>query len=256
MEDNPLTLEITTHVLNSFGLKVTAVLNAKKALEVLDAQSFDLILLDWKLPDLVGLDLVEAIEKHNQNFDHLIIFTGYDADYLSTGLSYQVVNKPLIKQDLVRVISNCFSGNSGEVEEREGNEEAVSEHIQDYSHLKILLVEDNEINTLIALDILHEMKIQVECATTGFQAVDKVKEGEFDMVLMDIQMPEMDGMEATKIIRESKTDKQLPIIALTANVLREEVQIYLDVGMNHHIGKPFERKELESVIKMLGNKLA
>jgi signal transduction histidine kinase/CheY-like chemotaxis protein len=251
VEDNPLTLEITTKVLKAMGLKVTAVPDAHQALEALKEQEFDLVLLDWKLPDMVGLELVEAIEKRKSHYQHLIIFTGYDADYLSTGLSYPVINKPLIKQDLVLLLANCFDEDGADRSDQKEKDDTPLELAQDYSYLRILLVEDNEINTMVALDVLTGMGINVECATTGLQAVEKARNEEFDLILMDIQMPEMDGMEATRIIREFKDAQRLPIIALTANVLREEVQAYLDVGMNHHLGKPFERKELEAVIKKL-----
>ena len=248
VEDNPITLDITSKVLGAIGFKVTAVANGKSALRELTDKHFDLVLLDWKLPDIFGLELVEAVERFKEHFHHLIIFTGYDADYISTGLSYPVVNKPLIKQDLIQTITNCLDEKDNI--EPIPHEEPI-ETLNSYAHLKVLLVEDNEINTMVALDVLNEMNIQVECATTGLQAVEKVKESEFDLVLMDIQMPEMDGMEATKIIRQFKDASQLPIVALTANVLHDEVQLYMEIGMNHHLGKPFERKELEMAIKKL-----
>ena len=248
VEDNPITLEITSKVLSSIGFKVVEVANGSSALRELTDRHFDLVLLDWKLPDLFGLELVEAIEKSKEHFDHLIVFTGYDADYISTGLSYPVINKPLIKQDLILTITSCLNekDNIKPYQHEEPIEELIS-----YAHLRVLLVEDNEINTMVALDVLTEMNIQVECAITGLQAVEKAKLSEFDLILMDIQMPEMDGMEATKIIRQFKDAKQLPIVALTANVLHDEVQLYMEIGMNHHLGKPFERQELEKVIKKL-----
>ena len=248
VEDNPITLEITSKVLSAIGFKVTAVADGSSALLELKGKHFDLILLDWKLPDLFGLELVEAIEKFKEHFHHLIIFTGYDADYISTGLSYPVINKPLIKQDLIQTITNCLNEKDNLAPIT--HEESI-ETLNSYAHLRVLLVEDNEINTMVALDVLNEMNIQVECATTGLQAVEKARQSEFDLILMDIQMPEMDGMEATKIIRQFKDAKQLPIVALTANVLHDEVELYMEIGMNHHLGKPFERKELEMVIKKL-----
>ncbi len=248
VEDNRITLEITSNLLISIGFKVTAVVNAKKAFSELKKGNFDLVLLDWKLPDLVGLELVEVIEKYSEHYQQLVIFTGYDADYLSTGLSYPVINKPVIQQDLVQVFQRCFNG---EADFNQKQEDSGIKVLKDYSHMRVLLVEDNEINTMVALDVLDEMNIQVECATTGLQAVDKARNSEFDLILMDIQIPEMDGMEATKVIRQFKGARQLPIVALTANVLPKEIQAYMDTGMNDHLGKPFERKELEVIIEKL-----
>ena len=123
--------------------------------------------------------------------------------------------------------------------------------MEQYSHIRILLVEDNEINILVAMDVLESLGVNVDCAKNGLEAVEHARSFEYDLVLMDIQMPEMDGMEATIEIRKLKTSDELPIVALTANVLKDEVAHYMSIGMNGHIGKPFERSELESLIKRL-----
>lgn len=104
---------------------------------------------------------------------------------------------------------------------------------------------------MIALDVLHSMHINTECAVNGREALEKVTHGTYDLVLMDIQMPEMDGMQATQAIREIFTKEELPIIALTANVLPEEIEHYRSIGMTDHIGKPFEERELKDAIKRL-----
>ena len=250
VEDNLLTSEITTNVLSSLGFNVTAALSGKRATEMLAQRQYDVVLLDWKLPDLVGLDLINEVERYKDKFDHLIVFTGYDADYLSTGLTYPVLNKPLIKHDLISTLVRELNDEDESVGEQDTPLIEVAEE-KDYSHLFILLVEDNEINKVIALNVLEELNVKVECAVTGVEAVDKAKVHEFDLILMDIQMPEMDGIEATQHIRKFKSSDTLPIVALTANVLPEEVALYIEIGMNHHIGKPFEREELEDAIKLL-----
>lgn len=252
VEDNTLTSEITSNVLAGMGFRVTAALSGKRACEILEKQTFDIVLLDWKLPDLIGTELIEAIEQYKDKFGHLIIFTGYDADYLSTGLKYPVLNKPLIRHDLVIAVQNALGDSKLQNPQDLKLEQPIVDP-KDFSHLRVLLVEDNEINTVVALNVLDEMNIEAECATTGLEAVEKVKMQEFDLILMDIQMPEMDGMEATREIRTFKSSDQLPIVALTANVMPEEIQLYIELGMNHHIGKPFEREELETVIRFISD---
>jgi len=114
-------------------------------------------------------------------------------------------------------------------------------------NVKILLVEDNEFNRMVAEDTLKEAipTARIEIAVNGADAVEKVKLQDYDIVLMDIQMPVMDGVEATKQIRKLQSPKaQTPIIAMTANVLQEDIQRYLEAGMNAHISKPFHKDEL------------
>ena len=249
VEDNELTSEITINVLESLNCKVVAALNAKQAEVILQTQKFDVVLLDWKLTDLVGLELINKVEEYVSQYQHLIIFTGYDADYLSLGLSYPVINKPLIKHDLVQLIEEvCFSNKN--IDQSHQYLKHDDKQTQ-YTHFEILLVEDNDINIMVAMDVLESLGVKIDVANNGLQAVDMAKRNHYHLILMDIQMPEMDGMEATVEIRKFKSKDELPIVALTANVLQEEVIHYKKIGMNDHIGKPFERSELEEIIKQL-----
>ena len=111
-----------------------------------------------------------------------------------------------------------------------------------------LLVEDNEINQLIASEIVQDMGLTVDSANNGLEALNALNDQDYDVILMDIQMPEMDGIDATKKIRESYAFDDLPIIALTANVMPDEVSHYLSVGMNAFVGKPFDKELLQETI--------
>ena len=97
--------------------------------------------------------------------------------------------------------------------------------------------------------MLANMHLEVDIAENGLVAVDKVNVNDDDLVLMDIQMPEMDSMQATQKIRETMTAEQLRIIALTANVMKDETEKYPEIGMNDHLGKPFEREALGEMVK-------
>jgi signal transduction histidine kinase/CheY-like chemotaxis protein len=249
VEDNELTSEITCNVLESLNCKTTAALTGEEAISALQTQQFDLILLDWVLPDLQGEDLVIEIEKHKDNYKEIIVFTGYDADYLSTDLKYSVINKPLIRKDLVKALKEIWHDDGIAIANTK--EESADNTEINYSHIKVLFAEDNAINVMIAMDVLDELGVNVDHVDNGLDAVSKAKSSHYDLVLMDIQMPKMDGKEATKEIRTFKNIDELPIVAFTANVLQADIDEYMSIGMNDHVGKPFEREELEQVIQRL-----
>lgn len=117
--------------------------------------------------------------------------------------------------------------------------------------LRILLVEDNEINQEIALGMLNKINFQITLANNGKQAVEWLEKNECDIVLMDIQMPIMDGVVATSKIRKRYTPEQLPIIALTANVMDSDIKHYLDVGFNSHVGKPYNQERILSAVRQV-----
>ncbi|MBK7763011.1 MAG: tetratricopeptide repeat protein [Bacteroidetes bacterium] len=126
------------------------------------------------------------------------------------------------------------------------------ENIALLNKTKLLLVDDNEFNRILAVDTLHTVApdMIVETAGTGLKAIDMIKSADFDIVLMDIQMPEMNGMDATKKIRrEAEGDKKkIKILAMTANVMRDDIEHYIETGMNDHVPKPFKKSELFSKI--------
>lgn len=124
------------------------------------------------------------------------------------------------------------------------------EHLQaqDYKNLRVLLVEDDSINQEVAQELLSTIGIQVDLANNGQEAVEKVRNNNYAMVLMDLQMPVMDGFEASRHIRQLPGKETLPIIAMTASVLQEDRQLCLAIGMNDYIGKPIEINQLMSCL--------
>lgn len=120
--------------------------------------------------------------------------------------------------------------------------------ITNWNHIKILLVEDNKINQLLANKILKSWDLQVDIAENGFEAVEKSKLNKYDLILMDLQMPRMDGYNATKILRQELSFKN-PIIAMTASAMKEELERCLSLGMSDYITKPFRPEELQKLLK-------
>ena len=115
---------------------------------------------------------------------------------------------------------------------------------------RILLVEDNEINQIIATEMLIQSGATVECAENGKVALNKMEEQTYDLVLMDIQMPVMDGCATIVNIRQKTQWHNIPVIALTANVMLHDIEKYKELGFTDHIGKPFERERLLNVIHL------
>ena len=137
--------------------------------------------------------------------------------------------------------------------QREAEEGSPEDKTKIQLKLKILLAEDNKINQKVALLNLNNLGHKVDIANNGKEAVEKFKEGDYDLIFMDVHMPEMDGMQATKKIREIEKNsgriKKIPIIAMTANTSEDERKKYLAAGMDDYVGKPFKQKELIEIFK-------
>jgi len=118
--------------------------------------------------------------------------------------------------------------------------------------VRILVVEDNPINQLLVLKLLEKRGYETTVAENGKIAIDEYKKGDFDIILMDLQMPELDGYEATRIIRMMEGHKgEIPIVAMTAHTIKGELEKCADIGMNDYISKPFDSTELYQKIEML-----
>lgn len=113
---------------------------------------------------------------------------------------------------------------------------------------KILLVEDNKINQIVATKLLQSLGLTVDVAEDGKMAIEKIEQGNYSVVLMDIQMPIMDGKEATIELRKRYSHQALKIIALTANITEEQVKYYSDIGMDGHLGKPYELTKIKELL--------
>lgn len=219
-----------------------AVIRASEATQIGDG--FKLYVIDWLMPDMNGIETTRRIRKVIGDEAPIIILTAYDwsdvEDEAKEAGVTSFISKPLFPSDLNKVLSKCFGHDNPEVSE---------DHTPDidFSGKKVLLVEDNLINREISTEILEEEGFIVESAEDGDIAVDMLRDlGEdyYDVVLMDIQMPRMDGYEATRAIREMYPDSTLPIIALSANAFAEDKTASIASGMNDHIAKPINLPEL------------
>ena len=221
-----------------------AVLRARQSLELGDA--FHAYIIDWRLPDMNGIEVTRRIRSLGDDTP-IIILTAYDwsdieEDAIAAGVT-AFCAKPMFMSDLRETLLAAL----GEKQEKE-DKGALPESVSNFNNKHILLVEDNELNSEIAQEILSSYGFNVDVAENGAVAVHKVENSnnKYDLVLMDVQMPIINGYEATKAIRELD-DPQLsniPILAMTANAFDEDRKNALDSGMNGFISKPIDMEEL------------
>ena len=224
-----------------------AVVRTQDAIE--QGDGFDVFIIDWMLPDLNGLEVVRRIRRLIGSNTPIIILTAYDwADIEVEAKAAGVTAfcaKPLFMSELRRILAEPFL--PAEAAEQ-------TEKKADFAGKRLLVVEDNALNREIAVTMLEEGGFEVDTAENGKIAVDKVREsapGYYDLVLMDIQMPVMNGYEATRAIRALPDAEKaaLPIVAITANAFDEDRQNAAKAGMNGHLSKPFDMQQLLAMIE-------
>ena len=232
-----------------------AVLRAKNAFERDDA--FHAYIIDWRLPDMNGIEVTRQIRRLGDDTP-IIILTAYDwSDIEEEARNAGVTafcSKPMFMSDLRETLMTAI----GQQKVESGDILHHTKEILDFKSEHLLLVEDNELNREIALEILGEYGFHIDIAENGAEALEKLsvsRSGDYDLVLMDIQMPVMDGYEATRRIRllDNPELSSIPIIAMTANAFDEDRKAALECGMDGFISKPIDLKELIQVLnKVLG----
>lgn len=225
-----------------------AVYKAKFAHE--DGKSYKAFIIDWLMPDMNGIEVVRRIRGVIGNDTPIIILTAYDWSEIETEAREAGVTafcaKPLFLSDLYEVLNSHI-----DVESKRPEVKTVTK--EDFSHARVLLVEDNDLNREISRAMLQSFNVKVEEAENGRVAVDMVATSQpnyYDLVLMDIQMPVMNGYEAAReILALGREDvKHLPIVAVSANAFKEDMDKSLEAGMVAHLSKPFTKQMLEEML--------
>ncbi|GAC1536938.1 MAG: hypothetical protein NVS2B17_09010 [Candidatus Velthaea sp.] len=255
VDDNSASRFVLSEMLAGWRMEATMAASAAEAIAAIEAAAinlkpFDLILMDWKMP---GMNGIEAARVIRENPDPPIIFlvTAYGLEEILTSAEKAgieaVVIKPVDASILLETIASAFVRGTAAGHRVTLPQADPTELVG----VRVLLVEDHEINQEVAMALLTEMGVSVELAENGVEAVSKVLDdpSRFNVVLMDVQMPEMDGLEATRRIRLHVQSKQLPIVAMTAHVMAHEQQRCMDAGMNDHIGKPIDPIVLMATLK-------
>jgi len=252
VDDNASAREILSDMLTQFGIRTECVYSGKEALvELVAADSQDpygLVLMDWQMPGMDGLETSRVIKRGSglRNVPKIIIVTAFGGEEVRSqaeGIGIEgLLQKPVTPSVLLDVLMSLFSAPG--VEKIPGATDKTQRAAPLASGIRVLLVEDNEVNQQVATELLESEGAKVAVASNGAEAVRVLTEGDqpppFDVVFMDLQMPEMDGFTATKLVRGQPHLQKLPIIAMTAHVMADEVQRCLEAGMNDHVAKPID----------------
>jgi len=249
VDDSRMFRQITSKVLKSFSFDVYTAPNGMEALEVLykndGDKPFRLVITDWRMPDIDGVELLRKIKKecHLKHIPKVIMLTAYGRNEISTraekdnldGFLLKPFNRSILFDTIIEVFSQGKNGikKNNQAQQQQGiPQNIIGAHV--------LVAEDNEINQQIAREILESANVKVTIANNGQEALRMLKSNNYNAVFMDIQMPVMDGLQTSKIIRSNEEFKDLPIIAMTAHALVGDKEKSLIAGMNDHVTKPID----------------
>ena len=260
VDDLDISRSILTELLSHWGFRVTEAASGKDALEILEtvdtaADPVELLLLDWKMPEMDGVEVARRVqhlaEAHDiQRLPVIIMVTAYSKDQLLEEARDvpidAILTKPVTASGLFDTIIRFQGGQV--LEQSETAHTDLREQLSAIQGARILLVEDNAINQQVAREFLERSGLQVTVADNGAVALTILENQTFDAVLMDLQMPVMDGIEASRRIRAQERFHALPIIAMTAAVMKKDREECLAAGMNDHVTKPIQPDELRAAL--------
>lgn len=257
VDDDRIACESTCNCLEEIGIDSEWVCSGREAIAMAEKRQkmndeYFIVIMDLKMPDMNGIEATRLLRRAIGPDVPIIILSAYDieeyeADAREAGAD-GFISKPLFKSKLLQVL-NKFTRN----EEMKSVASPRKLSVADYTGKRILLVEDNELNREIAVEIIGSTGVTIDTAVNGLEAVNSVSrsaEGYYQMILMDIQMPVMDGYESTRRIRTlARSDvANMPIVAMTANAFSEDVVNAVEAGMNYHLAKPIDIATLMKVL--------
>ncbi len=252
VDDNKAFSNISSNQLRSFGLAADIALTGSKALSMIDSaynqgKGYDIVLLNWDMPGVNGVETAEAIiNKKYQNPPKIIMTIAHSSDQIINEIEQLGINNLLIKPISPLTLFNTIINSFYEKNKNTKSTFRKRREIPDFSGKKILLVEDNSMNQEIATALLKKTHASISVAYNGLEGVGMARSNDYDLILMDVQMPIMDGLSSTKAIR--KFDTQTPIIAMTAHAISGDKEKSLGAGMNDHITKPISPNNLYTIL--------
>ncbi|MGD9151494.1 MAG: response regulator, partial [Desulfobacterales bacterium] len=259
VDDNATSRDILQEMLESFTFEVTVAASGPEGITELESANietpFELVVMDWKMPGMDGIEAAKRIKDHKglNKIPAIILVTAYgreeimrQADELGLeGFLLKPVNPSMLFDTIMQAFGEEVPGTSRIVQKPEQEAEAL----ENLRGARVLLVEDNEINQQVAMEILQGAGLNVTIANNGQEGVDAARTNPYDVILMDIQMPVMDGLTATREIRKDNRFKELPIIAMTAHAMAGDEDKSLQAGMNGHVTKPIDPDQLFSTLQ-------
>jgi signal transduction histidine kinase/DNA-binding response OmpR family regulator len=260
VDDDPDVLDYFEEIIQGLGLSCGTAKSGEEALRLVDKNgAYHIYFVDWKMPDMNGIELTRELKTRSAGNTIVIMISAFEwaviAEEAKQAGVDKFLSKPLFPSSIADVINECLGVDRKKIEEAGTDNNGI------FAGRRILLAEDVEINREIVQALLEPTQLEIDFAENGLEAVRKFSEAptQYDLIFMDVQMPEMDGYEATRRIRAIEADwwkdkpgqpRRIPIVAMTANVFREDIKKCLDAGMDSHVGKPLD---FEEVIKRLRN---
>ena len=255
VDDSRTSRQILGELLDSLDFEVERADSGETGLEAFAAahRPFDIVMIDWKMPGMDGVETGRRIRESSPSDcqPRIILVTAHAREKAAkavreAGLDGLLI-KPVSASSIFDAIMEAF-GRTDAVRQVSSHKSRETELAQSIQGAHLLLAEDNEINQQVAMEILEGAGLRVTVAANGREAVDKIRAERFDAVLMDIQMPVMDGFQATREIRNLDPPRDLPIIAMTASAMTQDREAAMAAGMNDHVSKPIDIGELFSAL--------
>ncbi|GAA5316763.1 MAG: hypothetical protein AseanaTS_19670 [Candidatus Pelagadaptatus aseana] len=247
IDNNDTTLKVISRHLENFKIANNSVSSYNQAINELQADhGYDLIIVERKLATLSGQDIVQWLQRQEKSLPRIIILSGSDIPELESDIRH-MPNISLLRKPVSP--SSLYDTLMGASADKQQNLSTPIARVNPLAGCHLLLVEDNEINQEVAIEFLRHIDITTSVAENGQQALEMLEQQPFDGVLMDMQMPVMDGLTATRRIRELDKFQNLPIIAMTANASEQDRHNCLEAGMNDHIAKPILPEVLRSTLE-------
>ena len=258
VDDNEMAREVLHSMLSSMAFKVEQVPNGGDALTYIKKADesnnpYEIVFLDWRMPEMNGIETAVAIHQLPlQNAPRLVMITAYGTEEVrqearEAGLEYfltKPVNSSLLFNTVMNVLNEKPRLVKLLVDPSIQNTSNIISELMTIQGASILIVEDNELNQEVAMGILEEGYFTIDVANNGVESIEKILKNHYDIVLMDMQMPVMDGVAATIEIRKDARFKDLPIVAMTANAMQQDREKCIAAGMNDHVAKPIDPDEL------------
>jgi len=258
IEDNDTSRELFETFLAGWGIPVVSAGSAEEGLALLErcnvdggAEPFGLVVVDWMLPGMDGLAAAARIRQRRETRSLPIVLTsayaGKEEEARATDLGVNVfLPKPITASSFFDAIMEALGAGRRTVRRQHG-----AAIVREYRGVRALLAEDNEANQMVATELLSRLGIELDIASNGKDAVDMARAdpARYVCVLMDMQMPVMDGLDATRAIRADPACRELPIIAMTANAMKQDLDACLAAGMNDYVIKPIDRGALAATLR-------
>jgi CheY-like chemotaxis protein len=273
VDDDRGILEYFREIASGKGFFCETALGGDAALELIEKNgSYGVYFIDWKMPGMDGIELCRRIrKKESQGSDVQNSAAAKSVVIMISAVEWSIIeetarsagvdkflSKPLFPSALVDCVNQCL-GTGNLVDTARNSAASPTDAIDNFEGSCILLAEDVDINREIVLSLLEPTHLAIDCAENGRRALEMftASPSRYNMIFMDVQMPEMDGYEATRAIRSFENKhvenlepvKRIPIIAMTANVFREDVEKCLEAGMNGHVGKPLDFDDVLSKLR-------